>query len=219
MVQDNFKNLNIVAKLYSTSSSSFSTVSAPLHSNHHQAIFKLDPANGGTGLSVGDLYAQYNVTEADNTAPNEGNALGNFQLFRYEGGKTVIRSNTTAPSFTANETFTVRESVKNQEALNAAKTVTMISGDGSTLGDADDFVTAFTNAGFTNLTAKVVDSGEFKGAIEITHELGGEFRMNNTSGGPLDDAGFEQEMHTVTVDLQQPNYTCRQLVCCLRRQC
>ena len=181
---------NIVAKLYSTSSSSFSTVSAPLHSNHHQAIFKLDPANGGTGLSVGDLYAQYNVTEADNTAPNEGNALGNFQLFRYEGGKTVIRSNTTAPSFTANETFTVRESVKNQEALNAAKTVTMISGDGSTLGDADDFVTAFTNAGFTNLTAKVVDSGEFKGAIEITHELGGEFRMNNTSGGPLDDAGF-----------------------------
>jgi len=84
----------------------------------------------------------------------------------------------------------VRESIKNQEALNAAKTVTMISGDGSTLGDADDFVTAFTNAGFTNLTAKVVASGEFKGAIEITHNLGGEFRMNNTSGNPLDDAGF-----------------------------
>ena len=181
---------NIVAKLYSTSSASFSTVSAPLHSNHQQAIFKLDPANGGTGLSVGNLYAQYNVTEADNTAPNEGNALGNFQLFRYEGGTTVISSKTTAPSFTANETFTVRESIKNQEALNAAKTVTMISGDGSTLGDADDFVTAFTNAGFTNLTAKVIDSGEFKGAIEITHKLGGEFRMNNTSGDPLGDAGL-----------------------------
>ena len=109
---------------------------------------------------------------------------------RYEGGTTVISSKTTFPSFTASETFTVRESLKNQEALDTAKTVTMISGDGSTLGDADDFVTAFTTAGFTNLTAEVISSGEYKGAIKITHKLGGEFRMNNTSGTPLDDAGF-----------------------------
>ena len=66
----------------------------------------------------------------------------------------------------------------------------MISGDGSTLGDAEDFVTAFTNAGFTNLKAEVLTSGEFKGAIKITHSLGGEFRMNNTSGDPLGDAGL-----------------------------
>ena len=39
-------------------------------------------------------------------------------------------------------------------------------------------------------TAKVIDSGEVKGAIEITHKLGGEFRMNNTSGDPLGDAGL-----------------------------
>ena len=109
---------------------------------------------------------------------------------RFEGGTTIIQSKTTFPSFTANETFTVRESVKNQEALNALKTVTMISGDGSTLGDADDFCTAFATAGFTNLTAEVIASGEYKGAIKITHKLGGDFRMNNTSGTPLDDAGF-----------------------------
>ena len=182
---------NIVAKLYSASAGSFSTVSAPLHATHHQAIFKLDPSTGGTGLSVGDLYTQFNITEQtiDGQADTTGN-VGDFQLFRYEGGTTVIQSKTTAPSFTANETFTVRESLKNQEALDTAKTVTMISGDGSTLGDADDFVTAFTTAGFTNLVAEVLSSGEFKGAIKITHKLGGEFRMNNTSGTPLDDAGF-----------------------------
>ena len=39
---------NLIAKLYSSSSAAFSTVSSPLHANHHQAIFKLDPANGGT---------------------------------------------------------------------------------------------------------------------------------------------------------------------------
>ena len=182
---------NIVVKLYSASSAAFATVSAPLHATNHQAIFKLDPANGGTGLTAGTLYTQFNITEQSvdgqsDTTPN----VGDFQIFRYEGGKTVIRSNTTNPSFTANETFTVRESLKNQEALDTAKTVTMISGDGSTLGDAEDFVTAFTTANFTNLTARVITTGEFKGAIEITHNLGGEFRMNNTSGTPLDDAGF-----------------------------
>ncbi len=182
---------NIVVKLYSASSAAFATVSAPLHATNHQAIFKLDPANGGTGLTAGALYTQFNITEQSvdgqsDTTPN----VGDFQIFRYEGGKTVIRSNTTNPSFTANETFTVRESLKNQEALDTAKTVTMISGDGSTLGDAEDFVTAFTTANFTNLTARVITTGEFKGAIEITHNLGGEFRMNNTSGTPLDDAGF-----------------------------
>ena len=182
---------NIVTKLYSADDSAFSQVSSPLHANNHQAIFKLDPANGGTGLSAGDLYVQFNVTEEEISSQADSTTnVGDFQIFRYEGGKTVIQSKTTNPSFTANETFTVRESLKNQEALDTAKTVTMISGDGSTLGDAEDFVTAFTTAGFTNLKAEVISSGEFKGAIKITHELGGEFRMNNTSGTPLDDAGF-----------------------------
>ena len=184
---------NIVAKLYSSASASFSSVSAPLYATNHSAIYNLDPTNGGTSIAVGTLYTQYNITE-EGTADGESDTtvnVGDLQLFRYEtSGATIISSKTTSPSFTANETFTVRESIKNQEALNASKTVTMVSGDGSTLGDAEDFVTAFTTAGFTNLTAEVISSGEYKGAIKITHKLGGEFRMNNVSGTPLDDAGF-----------------------------
>ena len=183
---------NIVAKLYSTASASFSTVASPLYATHHQAIYNLDPTNGGTGLTAGALYTQFNITEqglgTDETDTTTN--VGDFQLFRYEGGATVIRSKTTYPSFTANETFTVQESLKNQEALSSAKTVTMTSGDGSTLGDAEDFVTAFAAAGFVNLEASIISTGEHKGAIEIKHKLGGEFRMNNTSGTPLDDAGF-----------------------------
>ena len=153
-----------------------------------------------TGIDAGTLYTQYNITEqgVDGQWDTTTN-VGDVQLFRYEGGTTIISSKTTSPSFTANESFTVRESLKNQEALDTAKTVTMISGDGSTLGDADDFVTAFTTAGFTNLTAEVISSGEYKGAIKITHELGGDFRMNDgataadptaTGGTPLADAGL-----------------------------
>ena len=182
---------NIVVKLYSTADGSFSSVSAPLYATNHQAIYNLDPSNGGTALSVGDLYTQFNITEQSVDGQQDGTPnVGDFQVFRYEGGETIIQSKTTYPSFTANETFTVRESVKNQEALAAAKTVTMISGDGSTLGDQEDFVTAFNGAGFTNLIASVITEGEYKGAIQIKHKLGGEFRMNNTSGTPLDDAGF-----------------------------
>ena len=66
----------------------------------------------------------------------------------------------------------------------------MISGDGSTLGDADDFVTAFSTANFTNLEAEVITTGDNIGAIQIKHKLGGEFRMVDTSGTPLADAGI-----------------------------
>ena len=186
---------NIIAKLYSSASASFSTVAAPLFATNHSAIFNLDAANGGTALTVGQLYTQFNITEESMGANDLGGVdttpnVGDFQLFRYEGGETIIQSKTKDPSFTAGETFSVQESLKNQEALDTAKTVTMISGDGSTLGDADDFVTAFATANFTNLEAEVITTGDNIGAIQIKHKLGGEFRMVDTSGTPLADAGI-----------------------------
>ena len=186
---------NIIAKLYSSASASFSTVAAPLFATNHSAIFNLDAANGGTALTTGQLYTQFNITEESMGADDLGGVdttanVGDFQLFRYEGGATIIQSKTKDPSFTAGETFSVQESLKNQEALDTAKTVTMISGDGSTLGDADDFVTAFATANFTNLEAEVITTGDNIGAIQIKHKLGGEFRMVDTSGTPLADAGI-----------------------------
>ena len=174
---------NIVSKIYSTASASFSQVASPLHSNHHSAIFNLDPANGGTALSVGTLYAQYNITEESMTAADATDStpnVGDFQLFRYEGGATTITSNQTSPSFTSAETFSIQESVKNQEALNSAVTVTL-GGTG-----ADDFIAAVNGAGLTNVSASKTTAG----AIVMTHKLGGDFRMFDTSGTPLADAGF-----------------------------
>jgi phage tail sheath protein FI len=182
---------NIVAKLYSSATASFNSVDAPLYATNHQAIYNLDPANGGTALSVGTLYTQFNITEQSVDGQSDSTTnVGDFQIFRYEGGETIISSKTTHPTFTHNETFTVRESVKNQEELAAAQTVTIESSDGSTLADKEDFVSAFNGKGFINLEASIITSGEYTGAIQIKHKLGGDFRMNNTSGTPLDDAGF-----------------------------
>ena len=182
---------DIVIKLYSSSSASFSTVDAPLYANNHTAIFNLDPSNGGTGLSEGTLYTQFNVTEQ--SAVNDTDTtlrVGDFQTFRYEGGETIIQSKNTSPSFVKAETFVVAESIKGQAALDTAKTVTLGGPGDSTISDSEDFVTAFAAAGFTNLEASIITEGELKGAIQIKHKLGGEFRMYDTSGTPLADAGF-----------------------------
>ena len=174
---------NLIAKLYSTSSASFSTVSSPLYATNHSAIYNLDAANGGSTLTPGTLYAQYNVTEQSITAGDAADTTPNvadFQLFRYEGGPTTITSLLATPSFTSSETFIIQESVKNQEALSSAVTVT-VGGTGT-----DDFIAAVNGAGLTNVSASKLTTGE----ITMTHALGGEFRMFDTSGTPLADAGF-----------------------------
>ena len=178
---------DIKVKLYSSSTASFSAVSSNMYANNHSAIYNLD-TTGGTAISVGTLYAQYNVTEQGglDATPN----VGDFQIFRYEGGSTVISSKSTFPSFTHNETFSIQESVKNSSTLASAKTVTVKSLDGSTAADNEDFVAAVNGAGLTNVTAEVITSGVYAGAIKMTHKLGGDFRMVDTSGTPLADAGF-----------------------------
>ena len=175
----------LVAKLYSTASASFSTVASPLYATHHSAIYNLDAATGGNALTAGTVYAQYNVTEESMTAADASDATPNvadFQLFRHEGGATTITSNSTSPTFTGSDTFKIQESVKNQEALNSAVTVTL-GGTG-----VDDFIAAVNGAGLTNVSASKTTAG----AITMTHKLGGEFRMTEEgmTGTPLADAGF-----------------------------
>jgi hypothetical protein len=177
---------NLVSKVYSTSDASFSTVASPLYATHNSAIYNLDAAGGGANLTVGTLYTQYNITEQSMTAADASDTtpnVGDFQLFRYEGGATTITSNNTSPSFTSGNTFTIKESIKNQEALNSAVTVTL-AGTG-----ADDFIAAVNGAGLTNVSASKLTTGE----IVMTHALGGDFRMVDTSGTPLADAGFSPD--------------------------
>jgi len=96
---------------------------------------------------------------------------------------TTITSNNTSPSFSSGNTFTIKESIKNQEALSSAVTVTL-TGTG-----ADDFIAAVNGAGLTNVSASKLTTGE----IVMTHALGGDFRMVDTLGTPLADAGFSPD--------------------------
>ena len=172
---------DVSVKIYSSATGSFSTVDAPLYANNQSAIYALDPVNGGTSLSTGALYTQYNVTEQSVLgAFDTTRAVQDFQIFRYEGGATTITSNDTSPTFESGETFRIQETVKAAGSLSSPVTVTLAG------TDADAFVATVSAAGLTNVSATKLSTG----AIRMTHALGGDFRMFNLSGTPLDDAGF-----------------------------
>lgn len=172
---------DVSVKIYSSAIGNFTTVDAPLFANNQSAIFALDPVNGGTSLSTGALYTQFNVTEQSVLgAFDTTRALQDFQIFRYEGGATTITSNDTSPTFVSGETFRIQETVKASGSLSSPVTVTLAG------TDADAFVAAVSAAGLTNVSATKLSTG----AIRMTHALGGDFRMFNLSGNPLDDAGF-----------------------------
>jgi len=172
---------DVAIKLYSSSTEAWGTVDAPFYGNNQAAIYGIDPANGGTSISIGTLYTQYNVTEQSELgAFDSTNRVADYQVFRYEGGTTTITSNNTAPSFTSSNTFYISESVKSSGSMSTPVLATLAG------TAAADFVTAISGVGLTNVSAEVLSTG----AIRITHALGGEIRMSNVTGTPLDDAGF-----------------------------
>ena len=175
---------DVAIKKYNSSTSAWSVVNAPLYANNHSAIYGIDSVNGGSGISAGTLYTQYNAAEQSTLTQTFGDttpALADFTVFKYEGSATSITSKTLTPTFTNTHAIKIQESLKGQSALDTAKTVTL-GGTG-----ADDFVAAISAAGFTNISATKLSTG----AIKITHALGGEFRMWNVSAGTaLADAGF-----------------------------
>lgn len=174
---------DVSVKIYSSSSKTFSVIDAPFYANNHSAIYALDPVNGGTGITAGKLYTQYNVTEQSVLgAFDSTDNLGDFQVFRYEGGKTIIVSKTAAATFTAGHSIKIAESLVGQAALEEQSETVTLGGTANT-----DFVAAINGAGFTNIVAEITSDNY----IKITHNKGGEFRMYDVdSGTALANAGL-----------------------------
>ena len=174
---------DVSVKLYNSASKSFTVVDAPLYANNHAAIYALDPSQGGLGITAGKLYTQFNITEQNlRNAEDTTDALGDFTVFRYEGGKTVITSKTAGATFTAGHSIKIAESLVGQSTLEEQSETVTLGGTANT-----DFVAAINGAGFVNLVAEITTDN----FIKITHTKGGEFRMFDVaSGTALANAGF-----------------------------
>ena len=178
--------MDVIVKLYSTTTQSFSSVVAPAYRTNHEAIYNLD-ATGGTALAAGALYVQVGSNEQDDNDATPPTA--DYRLFRYEGGITQVDLQTTNPTFTVGDQFTISEGIAGQSAL-STKTITIASSDGSTAADSDDFITSVAAAGLTNTTVEKITTGVYAGALRFKHALGGEIRLQNTLNNPLGDAGI-----------------------------
>jgi len=163
---------------YSSSTAAFVGGSAPAYENDQTALKNLDTA-GGSNITAGSFYVQYDVTENDTVT---------YKLFkRYSAGALSVTGtiNAAAP-LTGSDTFTISASAANSTALSSAVTVT-VSGTGIA-----DIASDINGAGVANVSASV-NSG---GYLVITHALGGVIVLKDTSGTPLADAGISTAITT-----------------------
>jgi hypothetical protein len=166
---------------YSTSTAAFVGGSAPAYENDQTALKNLD-VTGGSAITAGSFYVQYDVTENDTVT---------YKLFkRYSAGALSVTGtiNAAAP-LTGSDTFTISASAANSTALSSAATVT-VSGTGIA-----DIASDINGAGVANVSASV-NSG---GYLVITHALGGVIVLKDTSGTPVADAGISAAITTKQV--------------------
>jgi hypothetical protein len=196
---------DVKVKKYNSTTAAFSTVSAPMHTTHAQALYNLDKSGAGANLTTENLYVQVNPTErdtilfagdsttaTDSTVFDANASLGAYTVFkRQASGATTITGLSALGSspFTAADTFTIRETLRPGDHQNSTKYGTFGPTTTVTLGgtSADDFVAAVAAAGMQYVSASYDRTSD---TITMTHSDGGDFRMNDTSGTPVADAGF-----------------------------
>ena len=167
-------------------------VDAPLYASGHAAIDALDSSGGGANLAAGTLYVQTNYSEDDGTDATPRRA--NFKLFRRAStGGTTIRSSAITTQFGSGlHTFVIAESLigtavlgdYNDNGTYSSKTVSFTAGGAAS--DADAVAAAVNGAGFVNIEASV----DSQNRVSITHKKGGDFRLADGTGSPLNDMGF-----------------------------
>jgi hypothetical protein len=165
-----------VIKKYNSATSSWIGQTANLYSDNQTALANLDPSGGGINLSVNALYVKYNDDEG-------GPEIATFKIYKRSGvGATVITSSIIGTStFTAGgNTFTVQESAIGSSNLTTAVTISFTAA--GTAADSDALITAF-NAALPD--SKLVATKNANNSISITHTVGGDFRLVDTTNLPL----------------------------------
>lgn len=165
-------------KRWSSSTESWVPFESPMYATPEAALFFLDRAGGGLNLPRGTLFTQTNANELSGvTTP----ATAEFKMWiRAVVGVTTITSAAITGSSIAStgvKTFSIAESVKNSAELAAPITVTFTATESAT-DNANDMAAAINSAGFANVEASVTVTNQ----VQVTHKLGGDFRINDTSG-------------------------------------
>ena len=179
---------DIIVKKFDSVLGAFVAQTAPIFENDQSAIQALDPARGGLNIPAGTLYTQFN-TDPEPVSNGFNNTFTLKVFERATAGVLTVVGDTTTPTFVTAETFTIQNSTANSSALSTAVTVTL----GGTTAAA--FVTAVSAAlpAGSPVSAAVTSDG----AIAFTHSQGGVIVLNDVSGTPVADAGFNTDLDQV----------------------
>jgi len=171
---------SLIVRRYDSALGAFVNIPVSIYENDQTANAEIDSIRGGLSIPTQTLYAQYNVSPE--SVSNGFNNTFTIKLFeRAVAGATVVVGDTTTPTFTPGDTFTIQTSTANSTELTAPATAT-INGTGS----AADFVSAVSAAGVPGVSANVTSTGQ----VVFTQSIGGVIVVNDVTGTPISDAGF-----------------------------
>ena len=170
------------AKRWNSGTASWVSYESPIYASTTSAIYYLDRSNGGTGISIDSLFAQSNADEYSTAANPETVSFRVWRRAVAAGVATSIVSKTIGATIgsTGTKTFTISESVKNSEALAAGITVSINASNDA--NDAEKIAAAINAAGFVNISASLIEVTASTFKVQISHKLGGDFRIEDTSG-------------------------------------
>jgi len=164
-------------KKWSSATLSWVSYEAPIYATTNSALYYLDRSGGGANLPVDTLFVQSNSDE--HTGYDADPATATFRMWRrVSTGATTITSTAVGAGTVPNgpHSFTIAESLKGQLALDTAKPISFTAAGNA--ADANLIAGRINAAGFTNIVASVTDANE----VQISHRLGGDFRIVNVTG-------------------------------------
>jgi hypothetical protein len=173
----------MVVKKYSTALAAFVQQAAPVYHDDGQADYALDPAGGGKLIPAGTTYTKYDVSPEVNSGPTVNypfNATYTLQVFeRYSLGATVITGDDNTATFTNGNQFYIMTS----NSTGGLVTPVLATINGTTPAA---FVQAVSAANLPNVSASI----DSNGYIVLTQSQGGQIQLQNATGTPVTDAGF-----------------------------
>jgi hypothetical protein len=182
-------------KQWNSATLSWVAYEAPIYASTSAALYFLDRSGGGLNISKDSLIVQSNSQEG--FLRDEISDTATFRMWRRSVAAdqpTSVSANVTVGTVSSvgTKTFTIAESVKGQAELASAILVefTAVVGAGSGIINAERIATAINAAGFTNIVAESVAASSAPtnttNILTISHKLGGDFRIVDTSGAFAD---------------------------------
>lgn len=164
-------------KRYNSGVQGWDTVTAPLYASIPAATKAIDPT-GGLNIAQGSLF----IETSYNTA---GESLASFKIWRraHKGVTSVVSQASSGLSVEPAYTFEIREAIDGAwgSFVGAGFSGNALDTVGKLLADA------INGMGMINVTASYNSTTK---KTTITHNLGGDFEINDITASPFGDAGF-----------------------------